>query len=201
VRRFHSTIRSNVHKTFHRKAREESDRRPQFPDDAVDDLIQSVYTRLVEDRSRALKRFEGEHANSIYQYLGMISVNVVRDYFREAKAQKRPKISYSLDELLDTAGDGALMPEGAISSEGIAVSGSSLAFTLSEIEFALDKAVGGRNRHRDTLIFKLHYLEGLTSEEIIQTMGLDISTIGVNSILNRLVRKVRAIMTEKSQRH
>src|SRR5262245_45528853 len=70
VRRYHSTIRANVQKTFHRKAREEADRRPQFPDDVVEDLVQAVYIRLVEDRSRALDRFQGQHDNSIYQYLG-----------------------------------------------------------------------------------------------------------------------------------
>ena len=111
VRRYHETIRLNVIKTFNRKAREESDRKPQFPDDMVADLVQAVYMRLVEDHNRALERFEGQYANSIYQYLAMISINVVRDYFREMRAQKRPKISFSLDELLETGGDSALSDE------------------------------------------------------------------------------------------
>lgn len=109
VRRYDHTIRLNVVRTFHRKAREETDRKPQFPDDLIEDLVQAVYVRLIEDNNRAIERFEGEYANSIFQYLSMISINVVRDYFREMRAQKRPKVSYSLDELLETSGDGALL--------------------------------------------------------------------------------------------
>jgi RNA polymerase sigma-70 factor (ECF subfamily) len=194
VRRYHVTIRSNVQRTYHRKAREEADRRPQLPDDAVDDLVQQVYIRLVEDRSRALKRFEGEHENSIYEYLRMISINVVRDYFREIKAQKRPKISYSLDEMLETRGDTALSPRPG-TSDGPMVDNAYAVFAVQEIEHVLRKAVSGKNRDRDTLIFKLHYYDGLTSEEIISVMGLEITTIGVNSILNRIVRKVRTMLS------
>ena len=192
VRRYHTTIRANVQKTFHRKAREESDRRPQFRDDVVEDLVQSVYIRLVEDRSRALQRFEGEHENSIYQYLKLISINVVLDHFRQEKAIKRPKISYSLDQLMESQGDSAI-PGGGSGREGGVPDSSS--FALRDIEQALDKVVTGKNRNRDLLIFKLHYFEGLTSEEIIKVMGLDISTIGVNSILNRIVKKVREMLT------
>ncbi|HEU4387850.1 MAG TPA: sigma-70 family RNA polymerase sigma factor [Blastocatellia bacterium] len=191
VRRYHTTIRANVQKTFHRKAREEADRRPQFPDDVIEDLVQSVYIRLVEDRSRALQRFEGEHQNSIYQYLKLISINVVLDHFRQEKAIKRPKVSYSLDQLMEDQGDSAL-PGGGSGREGGVPDTTS--FLLHDIEQALDKVVTGKNRNRDLLIFKLHYFDGLTSEEIIEVMGLDISTIGVNSILNRIVKKVREML-------
>ena len=90
VQRYHGAIKTSVAKTFHLRASQETDRRAQFPEDLIDDLVQVVYMRLVEEGNRALDRFEGEHENSIFQYLGIISVNVVRDHFREAKAQKRP---------------------------------------------------------------------------------------------------------------
>jgi RNA polymerase sigma factor (sigma-70 family) len=195
VRRYHPTIRSNVTKTFHRKAKEEADRKPQFPDDLVEDLIQSVYQRLVEDRNRALQRFEGEHANSIYQYLGMISINVVRDHFRETRAAKRPKISVSLDQLLETKGDAVVSDEPWPGSWSAATSDAQWSWT--EIEEALRRAVRGKNRDRDLLIFKLRYLEGLTLDEITSFMQLDISPVSVGSILNRIIKKLRPIL-EKS---
>src|SRR5262245_45288726 len=171
VRRYHSTIRNNVIKTFHRKAKEESDRKPQFPDDLVEDLVQAVYMRLVEDRNRALERFEGEHENSIYQYLAMISINVVRDYFREIRAQKRPKISICLDELIEIGGDGALSDESSNPWTGSPAFRG--AITEEEIDQALRRAVKGKNRSRDLVIFKLRYYEGLTLDEITESMGLD----------------------------
>ena len=195
VRRYHTTIRINVIKTFHRKAKEESDRKPQFPEDLVEDLVQAVYIRLVEDRNRALERFEGEHENSIFQYLGMIAINVVRDYFRETRAQKRPKISVSLDELLEMGGDGALMDEslGALWKPANADSTSSL--TEEEIDLALRRAVKGKNKDRDLLIFKLKFYEGLTLDEITQSMALDISPVSVGSIINRIIKKLRVSLS------
>src|SRR5687768_5653656 len=159
VRRYDHTIRLSVIKTFHRKAREEADRKPQFPEDLIEDLVQAVYVRLVEDHNRALERFEGEYANSIFQYLSMISINVVRDYFREMRAQKRPKVSYSLDELLETSGDGALREEARSRLDGQPLGWAKEAYTIDEIEQALDKAIIGKNRNRDMLIFKLRYVD------------------------------------------
>ncbi|HSE96843.1 MAG TPA: sigma-70 family RNA polymerase sigma factor [Blastocatellia bacterium] len=192
VRRYQSTIRLHVVKTFQTKSREELDRRSQFPDDLIEDLVQEVYKRLVTDRSRALKRFEGEHENSIYQYLIMISINVVRDHFREARAQKRPKVSESLDQLLET-GDNALLDRAAIQNSPV--------ITLDEIELALRKAVTGKNRERDMLIFKLRFYEGLTLEEITKVIGGNISAISIGSILNRMLKKLRRMLEQDLKKH
>jgi RNA polymerase sigma factor (sigma-70 family) len=193
VRRFHPIIRSNVVRTFHRKAKEDAERRAQFPEDQIEDLIQAVYLRLIEDRNKALARFEGEHENSIYHYLSIISVNVVRDHFREHRAQKRPKVSYSLDELIDHGG--ALPANDFYSAAGTARGASpDRSSVVEEIERALDKAVSGKNRDRDVLIFKLRYYEGLTLEEITTVLNLGISAISVGSILNRILKKLRPML-------
>jgi RNA polymerase sigma factor (sigma-70 family) len=185
VRRYDNTIRANVQRTFNRKARSESDRRQQFRDDETEDLTQLVYIRLVEGHCRALKRFEGEYTNSIYQYLAMIAVNVVRDHFRETKAQKRPKISHSLEQLLES-GDGVLRGEAVVGDESVGRP------TLEDIENALRRSVSWKHRDRDMLIFRLHYFDGLSSDEIIKVMQLDITSIGVNSILSRTMKKMRS---------
>lgn len=191
VRRFHPTIRGSVVKTFQRKVREEADRRPQFPDDRIDDLVQAVYMRLVEEGSRALKSFEGEHENSIFQYLAMIAVNVVRDYFREAKALKRPKVAFSLDELMES-GDGVLSKRATSRLDGAPATSAGPIITLEELERALERAVSDRHRDRDLLIFKLRYYDGFTLNEIKTTLGLDLSPVSVGSILNRIVVKLKA---------
>lgn len=192
VRRYHTTIRTAVLKTFRGKSREEVERREQFPDDAAEDLVQTVYCRLVDNRSQALLRFKGRHDNSIYQYLMMISVNVVRDHFREMKALKRPKITYSLDEILTTDNVGLHADRKRI--EGVPESRTDPPYTMDEIENALRKAVGWRNRDRDVLIFKLYYFEGLTLDEIINLLDLGITAVGVNSILNRIARRMRLLL-------
>jgi len=188
VHRYHGAIRASVAKTFHLRASQESDRRAQFPEDLIEDLVQAVYVRLVEEGNRALGRFQGDHENSIFQYLGIIAVNVVRDHFREARAQKRPKLSFSLDELLENAGEGGMLRDAATSMDG---GGSGGTVSLEELEAALKRSLSPRHRDRDTLIFKLRYYEGLTLEEIKKALGLDISPIGIGSILNRINGKLR----------
>jgi RNA polymerase sigma factor (sigma-70 family) len=192
VRRYHSTIRSAVLKTFRGKSREEVDRREQFPDDTAEDLVQAVYCRLVDNRSQALQRFKGGHDNSIYRYLMMISVNVVRDHFREMKALKRPKITYSLDQILTTDSTALHVEKRRV--ESVSERHSEPPYTMDEIEHALRKAVSWRNRDRDLLIFKLYYLEGLTLDEIINLLELGITAVGVNSILNRITRRMKLLL-------
>lgn len=187
VHRYHGAIRASVAKTFHLRASQESDRRAQFPEDLIEDLVQAVYLRLVEEGNRALDRFQGEHENSIFQYLGIIAVNVVRDYFREARAQKRPKLSFSLDELLENTGEGGVLRNAITGiNEGTVDS-----VTMEDLEGALKRSVSRRHSDRDALIFKLRYYEGLTLEEIKKALALDISPIGIGSILNRINGKLR----------
>jgi len=190
VCRYHAAIRAAVAKTFHIRASQETDRRAQFPEDLIEDLVQAVYLRLVEEGNRALDRFEGQHENSIFQYLAIIAVNVVRDHFREAKAQKRPKLSFSLDELLENTGEGGVLKDAVSRIDGSAADQSS-SVTMEDLEAALKRSVSRRHHDRDALIFKLRYYEGLTLEEIKRALALDISPIGIGSILNRINNKLR----------
>jgi RNA polymerase sigma factor (sigma-70 family) len=189
VHRYHNAIRGSVAKTFHLRANQEIDRRAQFPDDLIEDLVQNVYIRLVEEGNRALNRFAGEHENSIFQYLSIIAINVVRDHFREGKALKRPKLSFSLDELMENQGDAGILKD-AVSIDGSAYGGST-SVSIEDIEAAVKSSVSRKHRDRDLLIFKLRYCEGLTLDEIKTAMSLDISPIGIGSILNRIIGKLR----------
>lgn len=192
VQRYHGAIRGSVAKTFHVRASQETDRRAQFPEDLIEDLVQVVYVRLVEEGNRALNRFEGEHENSIFQYLAIISINVVRDHFREGKALKRPKLSFSLDELMENAGEGGILKDAVSSIDGTRMTGAPSNITMEDLEGALKRSVSRRHRDRDALIFKLRYFEGLTLDEIKKALALDISPIGIGSILNRINGKLRA---------
>ena len=201
VRRYHLTIRTNVLKTYYSKAKKEMDRKPQFLEDTIEDLVQTVYIKLIEDQNEALNRFEGKHDNSIYQYLGIISINVVRDHFRETKAKKRPKISFSLDQLLETSGDSSLLGENLSDIDGSPMDGSSAYFTIKDIEGALKQAVAGRNKDRDILIFKMRYYEGLTLDEISKAVGPKVSAVSVGSILNRIIKRLKPLLGPEGEIH
>jgi RNA polymerase sigma factor (sigma-70 family) len=196
VCRYHPTIRGFVVRTFQQRIHADLDLKQQFPDGTMEDLIQAVYLKLVNDDGNALERFEGEFDNSIYQYLGIIATNVVRDHFRVVLAQKRPRVTFSLDQLLDE-GDHAL------ASEGVEITAPSLDMqrdirvTQDEIEEVLHRAIKGRNSARDLLIFKLRFFEEMGPSEIAKSLGGELTALAVSSILSRVVNRIRPILARK----
>jgi RNA polymerase sigma factor (sigma-70 family) len=200
VRRYDSVIRASVMATFHRRAKQELERREQFPESLAQDLIQTVYMRLIDSEGRAIKQFSGTSEGSFCSYLSMIAVNVVRDYFREAKAQKRPKISFSLDQLLDEQREAPLLRDAVSQLNGRPLGGVPSLISLEEVDSALNTVLTGDNRDRDLLIFKLRFYDGLTLEEIREALRLDLSTVSVGSVLNRTTTKLRGVLTRPTQR-
>jgi RNA polymerase sigma factor (sigma-70 family) len=196
VRRYQATIRAFVVRTFHQKVHADADRKQQFSDDTIEDLVQAVYLKLISDHTSALERFAGEFERSIFQYLGIIATNVVRDHFREMLAQKRPRITVSLDQLLED-GDFALANEGGSMMSPPPDVQTGLSFALEEIEEVLRKVVRGRNGARDTLIFKLRFFHEMSLAEIIRATGSELSPVGVSSIINRTAARVRPILARK----
>ena len=188
VRRYHQRIKSSVMRTFNTMSLRETDRRSQLARDSIDDLVQAVYLRLIRQDNHALNRFKGRFEESIFRYLSVISINVVRDHFRETRALKRPRITLSLDDLVRDENalrapvcdiDGALLRAGA------------QRLSIEQIEKALAEVCSRRHRDRDTLIYKLRYLEGLTLEEIRKAMGLEMSSVSVGALISRLNEKLR----------
>jgi hypothetical protein len=87
VRRFHLTIQGSVVKAFNSRAEGiRGNGGLQLGEELKDDLVQSVYRRLVENRSRLLKRFRGQ-PSSFCGLLAIVSVNVVSSYLRDSLAQ------------------------------------------------------------------------------------------------------------------
>jgi RNA polymerase sigma factor (sigma-70 family) len=196
VRRYHHVIRTFVARTFHQKIRNDLDRRPQFPEDTIEDLTQTVYIKLINDEGSALERFEGEFDQSIYQYLAIIASNVVRDHFREVIALKRPKVTLSLDQLMDV-GDHALASEGVKTVVSSPDAETAPTFTQEEIEALLNQEVKGRNRERAILIFKMRFFQEMSHTEIIKTLGSELTPVAISSIINRTLKRIRPILARR----
>lgn len=88
VRRFHLTIQGSVVKAFNSRVQGgRGNSGIQLAEELKDDLVQSVYRKLVEDRSRLLKGFRSTRPSSFSGFLAIISINVVRSYLRDSLAQ------------------------------------------------------------------------------------------------------------------
>jgi len=166
----------------------ETDRRSQFARDSIDDLVQAVYLRLIRQDNHALSRFNGRFEESIYRYLAVISINVVRDHFRGTKALKRPKVTLSLEDLVR---DENALRAPACDIDGAPLRSGAQRISMEQIDKALAQVCSRKHRDRDTVIYKLRYVDGLTLEEIRQVMGLEMSAVSVGALISRLNDKLR----------
>ena len=82
VRRFHATIQSSVSNVFAYVTKGESRVEQEASEETIDDLVQHVYRRLTENNSAALRDLSRAGVKSVNNYLLLISINTVRNYFR-----------------------------------------------------------------------------------------------------------------------
>ncbi len=158
--------------------------------DAVSDLVQDVYLRLLANDRRALRDFRGETEIAVYAYLARIVRAAVGDRTRRDSSQKRYAQTVPLDAGVDGEGSTPL-------SELLAAS------DVSSPELQMrERAVPGRlrallagggvpNPERDALVFELHVLEGLSAREIAGIPALDLSLSAVEGVLRRTRERLR----------
>jgi RNA polymerase sigma-70 factor (ECF subfamily) len=175
VRRFHRPISLSVLRTLHQLSG--------VPQQVVEDLVQETYLKLCADRCRLLHRFAVQRPEAISGYIKMIASNVVHDYFKSRRSQKRGagRAEESLAEIDPTAGCGTLGSTEVIERE----------ILLKEIDQCLGTCVAGPDQERDRLIFWLYYQQGMSSKTIAALPTVGLTAKGVESAILRLTRLVR----------
>jgi RNA polymerase sigma factor (sigma-70 family) len=158
-------------------------------EDSVGDLTQEVFVKLLEFERRALSRFRGRSEHSIYTYLATISVNLVRDHFKKLRALKTPRATASISEAVkveqESEGlhyDQALVSDGAGPERYVA--SQELRERMAGV--VADASPTGRFAARDRLVFRLHFLEGLTVGEVARIPAVGLSPSGVEKCVRRI---------------
>jgi hypothetical protein len=82
VRRFHRTIQSYVVRVVCLRTEDESVAGSRPDRQLIGELVDGVYRRLVENHFEALRLLDRDLVKSFDNYLLMISIKVVREYFR-----------------------------------------------------------------------------------------------------------------------
>lgn len=150
--------------------------------DAVEDLTQEVFVRLLEGGRRALSRFRGQSDHSIYTYLSAIGVNMVRDHFKKLRGttslsnviqneQSESTLDYGQSLISDAPG-----PDRFVASH--------------ELREAITSVLAETSRDgttaRDRLVFRLFFIEGLTVDEIARSRAIGLSQSGVEKCIRRM---------------
>jgi RNA polymerase sigma-70 factor, ECF subfamily len=194
VARFQGRIRLVVLRSFQTEAERNPGLDTGAARDAVLDLTQEVFVKLLESDRRALSRFRARSEHSIHTYLHTIAVNLVRDHFKRLRAQKTPKSPASLSNLvqqeLDSDGpsyDQALVSDGP-GPERFVASQELRNRMGAVIERASPNAATGP---RDRLIFRMYFVEGLTVGEIASLPQVQLTESGVEKCIRRMREALR----------
>ncbi len=149
----------------------------------VSDLGQEVYVRLVQNKGNMLRSFRGETDFSVMAFLGRVCTSVVADHLRREGSDKR------LGDNIVSIEEAREMIESSRHKREDLDLGSILSWIDIERIVAADP--DHKNAQRNALIFKLHYIDGLTTEEIACYRGFDLSDSGVEAVLVRLRKRIK----------
>jgi len=154
--------------------------------DELEDYLQEVYCRLLEQEARSLRLCRGGEEGSVGAYLGRVAETVVIDRIRASAAQKRGR-----DRLVHTPPDAECDPMQRVEDSGPSPEERLLA-RERRLLFLIGcrRAAGPRHPHRDFHVLRLAFLEGLSSREICRRMGKGLTPASVDSVVHRARRRL-----------
>lgn len=158
--------------------------------EAVDDVVQDVYLKLLQNACQALRAFKGETEDALFGYLRVITHHVALNRLRKSRAQKRPQITSSLDDDRASGTDDSAF---RIHPKFIAqtTDDDNLLSELQEqINYCLNAVLRGPRKQRDKMLFQLRYFEGLSAEEIAKLPGLNMRPHAIEVAINRVCHRL-----------
>jgi len=172
MRRYHPILTSaavRVSRQWGRGASEE-----------IDDIVQEMYLRMCSDQARVLTSFRDPRPEAIFGYLKVTATNIAHDYFRRRSAQKRgAQQTRSIEEV-------SHLPGGQ--------SDLNRQVELNRVDQLLLAQTQHDNGRRDRTIFRLYYRYGMTAQAIAELPGINLNPKGVEAVLYRLTKALRATL-------
>lgn len=157
--------------------------------EAVDDLVQEVFLRLLHNDYQALREFRGNTDEALGAYLRVITQHMALNRLREGRAQKRPQFARSLDENPnDGSGDftSHAYRETAVSDD----EHERLHDLQEHLNYYLDLVLRGPQKHRDKLLFQLCFFDGMSAEEIANMPSIDMKPHAVEMAIHRVCKRL-----------
>jgi hypothetical protein len=131
-----------------------------------------------------MRGFRGENDFSVAAFFGRVCASVAIDHLRHTESAKRFGNVVSIDEARERETANRLTRD---------YNGMNIDAILKWIDvqkLAADDP-DPKNAKRNGIIFKLHFIDGLTTEEISQFPGFDLTEKGVGSVISRLRKRIR----------
>lgn len=161
------------------------------------ELIQEVFLRLFASDQKILRDFQGTTEDSVFVYLATVVHSVVKDQIRREIAKKRSAIVVELDKPIDRQKEiplSELLPATSETSPDVMFEERIILKTLKEL---LKSALSGPNAVRDTIIFNLHVINGLSASEIAELPNIGLNTNNVQTIITRTKEKLKEVLAKR----
>ena len=155
--------------------------------EAVEDLVQDVYCRLLEHGGSG-GAFRGESNGEVLSYLQRVCESVVVDRLRGRATAKRGGRTRFVDL---AAGEGSVaeaIADGGVTPEAECLHRELRALLLDGCRGLVD----GPARERNLAIFELAVLDGWTSREIARGFDWGLKAGSIDSVVHRQRKKLKA---------
>lgn len=157
------------------------------------EVIQEVYIRLLANDCRALRAWHGASESSWLAYLATIVHAVACDAIKRRRSLKRTAAVVSLDggDRRDTGRLAEAIPAPESNSPERLLDERLVPERLVSLLATVER---GPQASRNSLIFLLHVLDGLTASEISRLPGLELPVANVESALRRTKERLREVL-------
>lgn len=153
----------------------------------IHDLEQELWARLLANDCEVLRGLQGKLETGLGAFLATAALNLARDYRRRLNV-RRVVQSGDLEEL--------------VPFEPAPGERQDVAYEKEEHRRMLwetvDAQAKGANADRDRMIFRAHFMDGLSPSEVA-AMGVGLSAKGVETVLYRMVQRIRQALRDGSE--
>lgn len=157
----------------------------------IEDLIQQIFMSIFGNNFAALRNFEAKDENSLNYFLFDVAHHKVLDTLKYHKAERRPVISFSLDEPLTIYKETRLnnIPDLRKNPEELVLQKE----RMQQITMVLDQEKDKVTRQQDKEIM-LAYAEGYSLNEIEAKPTIGLKRTGISSRIHALTSKLRSLI-------
>jgi RNA polymerase sigma factor (sigma-70 family) len=148
----------------------------------IAELAQEVYLRLVQNKGAMLQGFRGDTDLSVDAFLARVCGSVAIDHLRRNESAKRFGNVVSIEEASEMI-ESSRRDRGGLNVDAI--------LKWIDVEKLAGDDPDQKNAQRNAIIFKLHFVDGLTTEEIAEFPGFALTERGVGSVITRLRKRIK----------
>ncbi len=157
------------------------------PADLASDLLQDVYTAIVNHDFRLLRNFRGASTAEAQAYLAHAAINQTISFLRTRQALRRRAAEISLQALLEEK-DGFNPAEPPPPAP--------YKLTESELIATLEKCFDGPNGKRDMLIFLLYARDGYSPAEIASLGVAELKETSIANLLGQMKTRLKKYLSD-----